>query len=84
MGLRIAAADDDEVLVDAARCGQRDGLLFPGLTQAFAKVDAATLAEARYRFACLGIQAIEVVHHAGEDALILAVGPVGDPASRLG
>ena len=84
MSLRIAAADDDEVLVDAARCGQRNRLLFPGLTQTFAKVDAATLTEARDRFASLGIQAIEVVQHAGEDALILAVRPVGDPASRLG
>src|ERR1039458_4428617 len=47
MGLRVAAADDDQVLVDAARRGERDGLLFPWLAQAFTEVDAPALAEAR-------------------------------------
>ena len=89
MGLRVAAADDNQVLVNAARRGKRDGLLFPGLTQTLAEVDAAALAEAGDGFAGPGVEAIKVVHYAGQDALVVtrvpvgAVGPVGDTAAGL-
>ena len=84
MSFGVAAADNDEVHIDAARRGERDGLLFPWFTQAFAEVDAATLAEAGDGFTGPGVEAIEEVHHASKNALVLAVGPVCDSAVGLG
>ena len=84
VGFRIAAADDDEVFVDDAGGGERDGLLFEIAAEAFAEIDAAVFAEAGDWLAGGGIKAVEEVHDAGEEAALFAVGPVRHAAVGLG
>src|ERR1019366_8729139 len=83
MSLRIAPADDDQVFVDDARCGQRDRLLFKISAELLAQVDTARLAERSDRLARLFVKAIEKIHHPGEDAAVLSIGPIGHSARRL-
>src|SRR5580700_3686864 len=83
MRLRVAAANDDEVLVNDSRSGEDDGLFFVVATQLLAQIDAAVLSEARDRLAGLCIEAIEEIHNSGEDARGFTVGPVSDAARRL-
>ena len=79
----FAAADDDQILVDDARCRERDGERAWVARKAFAKVDVAIVAERCDRLARVRIEAEKQVHYGGEDAALLAVCPVGDAASRL-
>ena len=87
MGFRVAPTDDDQVFVDDARGGERDGLLevvaATILGEALAQIDAATLAKRRHGGSGARIEAVEKVHDAGEDALLAAVGPVGEAARWL-
>ena len=81
--LGVAAADDDEVFEDDAGAGEDDGLLFEVTAEPFAEVDAAVFAEARDGPAGGGIEGVEEVHDAGEQAAIAAVGPEGEAACGL-
>src|SRR6185437_15254033 len=88
LGFRIAAADDDEVLVNhSGRC-EGDGecaevALSAGNSEAFAQINVAALAEAVDQVSGFGIEAVEEVHHACVNATVLTVVPVDDAASGL-
>ncbi len=81
MGFWIAATDDDEVFVDdAGRC-EHGGLDLEVSAEVFAEVDTALLAEGGDGLASGGVEAVEVVHDAGEEtrtaAIARAAGPPG-------
>ena len=83
-GLRVAAADDDEVLVDDSRAGEINGLGADGLTaQVFAQIDSSLSSKLRNRPAGGGLESVEKIQSASQDALVFAVAPVGKPAVRL-
>ena len=82
MGFRVCPADDNQVLIYAARRGQLDRLLLVGLAQSLAQVDSAVFAEAGNHLARGRIERIEIVAGAGEDAALMAVAPIGDASSQ--
>ncbi len=49
----------------------------------FAEVDAAGVSKGGNRFASGGVQGVDEVHHANEDALVLAIRPIGETAIGL-
>ena len=83
MRLRVAAANDDEVLVDDSGSGERDGLLFVVAAQLLAQIDAAVFSEARDGLTGFGVKAVEEIHDSGEDACGLTAAPVSDAARGL-
>ena len=73
-------ADDDDVLDDerpAAPAPAGDRAL-----EAFRQIDLAVVAEVGVALAGLGVQRDEVAADVGDDARVLAVGPVGEAARR--
>ncbi len=83
MSLRIPPPNNDEVLIDQTRRGQRDRLLRVIATQVFAQIEPAILAEVRQRFARCRIERVEVVQHAREQARVRAIAPPGKPSRGL-
>src|ERR1700694_2017132 len=82
--LGVAAAEYYEVLVNDAWAGQIYGLRagrFPA--KIFAEIDSATVSKGWNRFAGSGIQGVDEIHHADQDALVFSVSPVSEPAIRL-
>src|SRR5205807_771402 len=63
--------------------GERDGLLVVGLAKAFAEVDAAVVAEGVDGLAGGGIEAVEEVHDAGEEALLVTIEKPREAAGGL-
>ena len=49
----------------------------------FSKVDATLFCKRRNRLAGGGIQSVQEIHHGNEDALVFAIGPVGEAAVGL-
>jgi hypothetical protein len=87
VGFRIAATDDDEVLVDDAGSGEGDGLLLEFgvevIAKAFAEIEAAIVGKVGNGFARRCVEGVEEVEDAGEDARTLAVGPIRKAAGGL-
>ena len=83
MRLGRAEADDDRVLVDDARGGHRDGGARGIHVEAFAEVDAASVAEALDRLAGLGVEFEEEVHDADNETSLASVLPEACAAHRL-
>ncbi len=82
--LWIAATDNQQILVNNGWTGQDDGLGGGRLTaKIFAKVDATVFCKRRNGFAGDGVQGVEEIHHGNEDALVFAIGPVGEAAIWL-
>src|SRR5882762_10805074 len=82
--LGVAAAEYYEVLVNDARAGQINRLRAGRLAaQVFAEIDSAAVSKRWNRFAGGGIQGVNEVHHAYQNALVFAISPVGEPAIRL-
>src|SRR5260370_16771401 len=82
--LGIAAADDDQIFVNDGWAGQVNGLSGGGFAaKVFTEVDEAFLCKSRNGFAGGSVQSVEEIHHANQNALVLAVGPVGETAVRL-
>src|ERR1700733_8065044 len=83
MSFRIASADDDQVPVDHAGCGERNGLRFEIATEILAQIDAALLSKRLDRLPGFGVEAVKKVHHAGEEAKLVTFGPGSESARRL-
>ena len=83
--LGVAAADDEEIVVDDRRAGERDEGLGVVAAEIFAEIDAAVLAECLDGFAGGSVQRVNEVHYADEDSLAggVGVGPEGEAAVRL-
>ena len=82
--LGVAAAEYYEVLVNDARAGQIYRLRASRFAaQVFAEIDSAAVSKRWNRFAGGGIQGVNEVHHADQNALVFAISPVGEPAIRL-
>src|SRR6266446_1639328 len=82
--LGVASTENHQVLVNDARAGEIDRLRSGRLAaQIFTEVDAASVSKRGNRFAGGGVQSVDEVHHANENALVFAIGPVCEPAIRL-
>src|ERR1019366_4241395 len=84
---RISPANNNQVLVHNARCGQRNRLLLiiaPRIiAQPFAQINAACLAKLRNRLARAGIQTVHEIHDPRKDAFIVPVSPISNAAGWL-
>src|SRR5580698_3378803 len=80
---RIAAADDDQILVNNSGTGKRRPLQGGRAAQIFAKIDSAIFAEVQNGLAGGGVERVERIHHAYEDAPVLAARPKSEPAIGL-
>src|SRR5262249_42424229 len=67
---RVAPANDDEVFVDDTGAGESNPGRRERTAKIFAQVDAAGGAERGNGFAGGGVERIEKIHHADEDALV--------------
>ncbi len=80
----VASTEDHQVLVNDAGAGEIHRLGSSRRTaEIFTQVDAACISKRRDRFARGGVQSVDEVHDADEDAPVFAVGPVGQTAIRL-
>src|SRR5581483_8513119 len=82
-GFRIASANDEQAFVDDWRAGEGDrhgGRIAPEI---LAQVDAALIAEAGNRLSGIGIQFVNKVHDAADDASVVPMLPVRQSAVRL-
>ena len=84
MRLRIAPADDDQVFIDNAGRGQRDGLFAVVAAQIFPEIDAAVFSKALDRTATCGIERIEKICDTGEEPAFRSIAPPSEAANRLG
>src|SRR5258708_2987941 len=82
--LRIAATNDNQILVNDAWCGEGDGLKKIVSPQALPQIDSSLLAKRGNHFAGRRIERIKIVHHSSQNAAMLAVAPIGKPTRRLG
>src|ERR1700730_7300877 len=73
-------ADDDQVLVDDARCGQVGGIPRVVVAELLMQVDSAAFPETGDRLSGVRIQRVELVHDAGEHAPLPAVAPPSETA----
>src|SRR5262249_5815925 len=81
---RIAAADNEHIFIDDRRSGKDDGLSRSRLaTETFAQIDATVLTERGDRLAVGGIQGINKMQSANENAGIVAITPIGEPTIGL-
>ena len=83
VSLRIAATDDDEVLVNEAGGREGDGVLCVVAPQILAKIDSAIFGKVRDGFTGGGVKSVQVIQDPGEDAGMGAIGPVREAARRL-
>ncbi len=83
MGFRILSAHDNQILVDRSRRSELDGLLLIRLAQAFAQIDLPFSPRLGIGLPVDASSAYEIIAKGGEDAALMAVGPVGD-AARAG
>ena len=81
---RFAAADNDQIFVDHPRAGEGDVLRTVIAAETFPQVDSAGFSKLANRFAGGCIERIEIIHHAGKNAALLAIGPVEKTAGRRG
>src|SRR5229473_244799 len=82
--LGVAASEYYQVLVNDAWAGQSHRLRTGRFAaQIFAEVDSAAVSKGWNRFARGGIQGVDEVHYANQNALVIAIGPVSEPAIRL-
>src|SRR5579863_7715708 len=82
--LRIAATNNDQVLVNDAWCGEGDRLKKIVSPQALPQIDSSLLAKRGNYLSGLRIERIKIVHHSCQNAAVLAVAPIGKPTRRLG
>jgi hypothetical protein len=80
MCFRILPAHDDQIFVNRSRRGELNRLRLVRLAQTFAQVDVAVLPEAWDQLAGGRVQGKDVLANGGEDAALMAIGPVGDAA----
>src|SRR5215470_2013885 len=82
---RHAAADDDQILEDRARTSEIDGICGGGFAaEIFAEVDAPVAAEAGNGFAGRGIERVEIVEHADENARLFSLGRLPQGQTTIG
>ena len=79
----IAAADNEEILVNDCRTGERNERFGIVAAEIFAKIDAAIFAEGWNGLAGCGVQRVNEVHYADQNALVIVGGPRGEAAVRL-
>ncbi len=80
----IASAEDDQVFKDDAGAGENDGVGAGRFAiEIFAEVDAAGVAEIGNGFAGGGIERVEKIHYADEDAGGGSGTPIGETAIGL-
>ena len=70
--LRLACAEYHQILVNHAGAGGDDGLGLEIASQIFAEVDASVLAKFANGFSGAGVESIDEICDAGENALIIA------------
>src|ERR1700686_5712356 len=83
MGFGIAPSHNNEIFVDHAWTGHCDGLRLIIAAQVFSKIDPAVFSEVRHWFARSGVQRIQKIGDRGEDATLLAIGPIRHAANRI-
>src|SRR5213592_810201 len=82
--LGIAAADDHQIFVNDRWAGQGNRLSGGRFAaKIFAEVDAAFFRKRWDRPASRDVQSVEEIHHAHKNALVVAVGPIGQTAIWL-
>ncbi len=84
-GFREAAPNDKQVFIDHCRTRQGNEARTDITPEIFAKINTAAIAEGWDRLARVGIERVDKIHYADEDATVLVVGtgPIGKAAIRL-
>ncbi len=84
-GFGIPAADDEQILINDPWAGEIDRLRSGRpASQVLAQIDSPVASEAGDGTARGRVERINKVHHANQDPFVLALGPVGESAVRLG
>ena len=83
IGLRIAAANDNQILVNNSGAGESDGLGKIVSPKALPQIDSSLFAKGGNRFASFRIERIEIIHHSSQNPAMAAVTPVGNASRRL-
>ena len=82
VGFGVCPADNDQILVDTPGRGELDGLLLVRLAQSFAQVDSSLLTKTGNRLTGGCIERVEIIACPGEDAALMAIGPIRDAAAQ--
>ena len=80
---RIAAAHDQEIFVDNSRAGERDGWFSGSRPRSLRRSMRPFSPKVEIGFPVSGIERINRIHYAGQDAFFLAIAPVGQAAGGL-
>ena len=82
-GFRQAAANDDQVFIDACWTGQRNRLQFRIAPKTISQINPSIVSKHRNRLAGRGIQSVDEVHDTDQDSFVLLAGPICQAAIRL-